>query len=336
MAVLPFIVPGSCARPQASAYAVPPALHDGDHLSGFRLFVEGYPFAGPQTPAETLQRPGSEPVVSMFAQHHGVVSRAVVAPVGRMVRGPLVHPHEAVPRRRPDGVRHVGFAGLDDPQALRPGSETIVGVDIVDEEFLAERTDGRVGLERQQRARCDHRFHFHPCVGARPAGKRRVAADLDVRCLHSAVGIPEAGSNDRQMILVGKGGVDRLQLAHHVGVDAGVLIEQQCPRGAERRPLHADIEGARDAQILRVQDQDNRWMGGNLAQHLELGFVRAVVDDHERADLCNDASRSLGKLAVRMIGHHNRTDIGGLRRRCGLAVFHAARQPSSCVVATRL
>src|ERR1022692_1680635 len=148
--ILPLVAPRLRARPHVSAHSVPPAAHDGVYLGRFHLFIERYPLAGAQTARQTFHCPRSEWVVPILAQHHGVVSRAVVAPIGRMVGGPLVHPRQTVLRGRPYRMRHDGLPGLDDPQALRAPPETIVGVDIVDEEFLAEGSDSRVRLKRHQ------------------------------------------------------------------------------------------------------------------------------------------------------------------------------------------
>ena len=87
----------------------------------------------------------------------------------------------------------------------------------------------------------------------------------------------------------------RNQRLHHAHVERAVLIEQQCPLVPEAPcSLNPGVERAGDPQVFPIQLERDSRLGGQRRQHAKRRLVGAVVDDHQRADLLQDAIHSRG------------------------------------------
>jgi len=79
---------------------------------------------------------------------------------------------------------HEGGPRAQDPIAARAGTHAILEVDVVDEEFLAERTDRSIRLERHQGAGGDHPLDLIPASLRRRRALRRIALRrIALRCV---------------------------------------------------------------------------------------------------------------------------------------------------------
>ena len=194
---------------------------------------------------------------------------------------------------------HQGLPGLDHPKALGARPEAIVGIDVIDEKFLAERTDLGVHRQRDQGAGRDHRLDFFP----RALVGRHTEEHARARITRWPVHVAKPCSDHRQSFPLRVAGVYREQRLEQPGVDAAVLIEQEHPRESlSLGALDTDVQRARHAEILPIQYQG---YCGEFPQHSHRGSVGAVIHDHQRADLRCDASYTIGKSIVRVVRHHD-------------------------------
>ncbi len=104
-------------------------------------------------------------------------------------------------------MRHEVLSGLDDSITLCLGSEAIFLIDVVDEEFVPERTNGQVARHREQGTRGNHPFNLVPMLipMLAPMLAGRIMA---CRLVRSFGGIAEVGTKHRQMLAIGEGRVD--------------------------------------------------------------------------------------------------------------------------------